>query len=96
LTEEVIDALAGQGIEHTMKKVHFHKPTFCKYCSSFIWGLGKQGFVCEGNIAFLLIFMYFLQVCKYSCHKRCVKEIPKNCRGNSGSISPALRSSTIM
>lgn len=39
----------ASGIQHLFKLTHFNKPTFCHYCSDFIWGvLSKQGYSCEG------------------------------------------------
>ena len=53
------------GVPHQMVKVHFNKPTFCKYCTEFIWGLGKQGYACS--------------LCGYSSHKRCHDKILATC-----------------
>ena len=36
-------------MEHDWRKKHYSKPTWCAVCSKFIWGLGKQGFVCRGT-----------------------------------------------
>lgn len=60
----VLDIITG--IPHKMELVRFNKPTFCKYCQEFIWGVvGKQGYAC--------------QVCKYPAHKRCSEKAPASC-----------------
>eukprot|EP01129_Flabellula_baltica_P001127 TRINITY_DN1103_c0_g1_i1.p1 TRINITY_DN1103_c0_g1~~TRINITY_DN1103_c0_g1_i1.p1 ORF type:complete len:518 (-),score=112.17 TRINITY_DN1103_c0_g1_i1:41-1594(-) len=54
------------GHSHSFTAVHFSKPTFCKYCTNFIWGLtGKQGLSCTQ--------------CGYPAHKQCYKLVPKSC-----------------
>lgn len=50
---------------HAFKLVHFSEFTWCKFCTKFIWGLGKQGYSCKA--------------CKYSAHTKCVKLVPNNC-----------------
>eukprot|EP01103_Thecamoeba_quadrilineata_P009895 TRINITY_DN2018_c0_g1_i2.p1 TRINITY_DN2018_c0_g1~~TRINITY_DN2018_c0_g1_i2.p1 ORF type:complete len:135 (+),score=32.06 TRINITY_DN2018_c0_g1_i2:117-521(+) len=50
--------------KHVFVKKHFKKPTWCSHCSSFIWGLRKQGFACTN--------------CDFPCHKgSCVQEASK-------------------
>lgn len=34
---------------HCFRRVTLTKPTFCHYCTDFIWGLA--GYLCEGNAA---------------------------------------------
>jgi len=50
---------------HTFKLVHFSEFTWCKFCTKFIWGLGKQGYCCKA--------------CKYPAHTKCMKLVPSNC-----------------
>jgi len=50
---------------HTFKLVHFNQFTWCKFCTKFIWGLGKQGYQCTA--------------CKYAVHGKCLKLVPSNC-----------------
>mmetsp|Transcript_51833 Transcript_51833/g.130104 ORF Transcript_51833/g.130104 Transcript_51833/m.130104 type:complete len:243 (+) Transcript_51833:569-1297(+) len=44
---------------------HVSLHSWCRYCEEFIWGLGKQGYKCN--------------VCKFPCHTRCLKKVPKDC-----------------
>jgi len=50
---------------HSFKLVHFSEFTWCKFCTRFIWGLGKQGFQC--------------QACRYAVHGKCLALVPHNC-----------------
>jgi len=50
-------------MEHEWHKKHFSKPTMCKACSKLIWGLGKQGFECQGTIA------------QVACYRECAAHI---------------------
>jgi len=56
---------SGMIAPHTFKLVHFSEFTWCKFCTKFIWGLGKQGYSCKA--------------CKYSVHTKCLKLVPSNC-----------------
>ncbi|KAJ8304274.1 hypothetical protein KUTeg_017857 [Tegillarca granosa] len=61
---------------HKFTQVQFGIPTFCELCSNIMW-IMEKGSVC--------------QVCKYTCHKRCVNKSTNTCKGvqdaqnNSGS-----------
>jgi len=50
---------------HTFKLHHFSSFTWCKLCTKFIWGLGKQGYECKA--------------CKYPVHVKCLTLVPNNC-----------------
>ena len=64
---EVLFAMVEQ--QHEFKSVTFKKPTFCDYCSNFIWGLGfKQGHSCVG--------------CGYKTHKHCTSSVITPCYPN--------------
>jgi len=52
---------------HHFKKVHFDRPTWCEFCSRFIWGLGKQGYACTK--------------CSFAAHSKCKDSVPlESCR----------------
>jgi len=54
------------GEAHQFEEVFFEKPTWCKFCTKFIWGIvGKQGFRCK--------------TCQYTVHKKCVLKAPFDC-----------------
>jgi len=44
--------------DHDWKKTHFNKLTWCDGCEDFIWGVGKQGYICKE--------------CGYIAHGRCL------------------------
>ena len=35
---------------HNFQIKHFTKPTYCKFCDRFIFGLYKQGYRCQGEL----------------------------------------------
>ncbi|XP_071169195.1 unconventional myosin-IXb-like isoform X19 [Mytilus edulis] len=51
---------------HKFMLVQFGIPTFCEYCSNLLW-IMEKGSVC--------------QVCKYTCHKKCVNKTTTKCKG---------------
>ena len=51
--------------DHVFELHFFKQPTFCSHCSQFIYGVGKQGYMC-------------LQ-CGYSLHKLCVELVNFSC-----------------
>jgi len=64
---------AQTGVPHQFKLARFNKPTFCKFCTDFIWGvIGKQGYAC--------------QMCRYPCHKKCKDKVPSNCKAKNAII----------
>lgn len=53
--------------KHEFKQVYFKKPTWCKCCGDFIWGVfNKQGYRC--SCEYLLSFIIRKQ-CKTCCAK---------------------------
>ncbi|XP_069137076.1 unconventional myosin-IXb-like isoform X9 [Argopecten irradians] len=51
---------------HKFSQVQFGIPTFCEFCSNIIW-IMEKGSVC--------------QVCKYTCHRKCVTKSTNTCKG---------------
>jgi GTPase SAR1 family protein len=51
---------------HNFRKVYFKKPTWCMFCTDFIWGItNKQGCECAS--------------CGFQCHKKCQDQVPHFC-----------------
>ena len=48
---------SGMLSKHNFDVCTFSKPTFCDFCSNFIWGLQKQGYSCTS--------------CGFNAHKKC-------------------------
>lgn len=65
----------------------FHRqPTFCSHCKEFIWGVGKQGYQCQGRFWPLLFLVVILilnhwAVCTCVVHKRCHEYVVTRCPG---------------
>ncbi|XP_012945411.1 protein kinase C delta type [Aplysia californica] len=47
----------------------FRSPTYCSFCTEFLWGLNKQGYQC--------------QICNCAVHKKCHDKILGKCPGNA-------------
>eukprot|EP00727_Mastigamoeba_balamuthi_P004179 m51a1_g13759 putative diacylglycerol kinase alpha (619) ;mRNA; f:230664-232927 len=62
--EGTVDECAHRFYAH-----HFKRPTFCNVCREFIFGVGKQGCICE--------------VCRACVHDDCAKTAHDNCRPTS-------------
>lgn len=63
--------------KHQFSLVYFSHPTWCDYCRDFIWGVfTKQGYECDH--------------CKYSSHKKCLKNVPANCTGTAERIRDGI------
>jgi len=75
--EDSFEDLSTTQTPHHFEEVFFNKPTFCQWCSGFIWGLGKQGFQCKN--------------CKYAIHKKCLPEIVNTGCGEELKIPTTLQ-----
>jgi len=65
IKEEIDSTKIPLAAPHNFKQVFFNHPTWCKFCTKFIWGLGKQGYQCKA--------------CHYPVHVRCLNLVPNNC-----------------
>lgn len=54
---------------HQFVKIFFKTPTFCSYCTEFLWGFTKQGFNCR--------------VCKCAVHEKCHDKLLSRCPGTA-------------
>eukprot|EP01102_Stenamoeba_stenopodia_P011797 TRINITY_DN3648_c0_g1_i1.p1 TRINITY_DN3648_c0_g1~~TRINITY_DN3648_c0_g1_i1.p1 ORF type:complete len:930 (+),score=207.80 TRINITY_DN3648_c0_g1_i1:328-3117(+) len=60
-----LSVVSNSDEQHQFVKHHFSRPTWCKNCEEFIWGLGKQGYRCEK--------------CHVAVHKKCLPKIKVVC-----------------
>lgn len=71
MTKQILRAQQETGSEtreHDLKKAYFTKPTNCRQCDKFIWGvLQKQGLECAA--------------CRFTCHFKCEAQVGKTCVG---------------
>ncbi|CAB07853.1 Phorbol-ester/DAG-type domain-containing protein [Caenorhabditis elegans] len=65
---------------HKFKAVGLAQPTFCSFCSKFIYGVGKQGYKCLG--------------CETVVHKRCHALITARCTFGPSSRAPVPAETT--
>lgn len=61
---------------HKYCLTQFGIPTFCEFCSNIIW-IMEKGSVC--------------QVCRYTCHKRCVNKSTSQCKGAQDNQNPGSK-----
>lgn len=62
---------------HKFFATFFRQPTFCSFCSEFIWGLNRQGYRCQG--------------CGCSIHKKCHTKILSVCPGNAQRTDTSIK-----
>lgn len=65
---------------HDFKVTSFTSPTFCEYCSGFIWGLTRQGVRCSK--------------CKATAHSSCAVSPSTNCQNDRGLATLVRNSNT--
>lgn len=68
----------GMNIPHTFKEHFFKIPTFCDHCGSLIYGLYKQGLLCDQDH------------CGISIHYKCKKNVPNNCGVDQKQLAETL------
>jgi len=64
----------ASAIPHGFSKYHFDTPTKCMYCKEYIWGIGKQGFLCK--------------VCNFTVHKKCMSRVANSCKSSIHQLLP--------
>eukprot|EP01105_Mastigella_eilhardi_P021807 TRINITY_DN5308_c0_g1_i1.p1 TRINITY_DN5308_c0_g1~~TRINITY_DN5308_c0_g1_i1.p1 ORF type:complete len:389 (+),score=77.05 TRINITY_DN5308_c0_g1_i1:31-1167(+) len=70
--EDIADAPVLEG-RHSFYRYHFSRPTYCNQCREFIYGIGKQAYLCNG--------------CNYVCHEKCLQTVIKRCRPSYGAAT---------
>lgn len=76
------DTSTGEGgrfninVPHRFQVHSYKRPTFCDHCGSLLYGLIRQGLQC--------------QACKMNVHKRCQKNVAKNCGINTKNMAQIL------
>lgn len=70
---------------HKFMATILRQPTFCSHCRQFIWGLGKQGYQCQGKMdltgSVTKSIVFFCLVCTLVVHKKCHQFVVVKCPG---------------
>lgn len=61
--------LSAGKMEHEWKRTNYHSPTWCDFCTEFLWGLRGQGYKCKQ--------------CGLDLHKKCCRKLGATCIGGN-------------